>query len=204
MHNFSLNRQSLSEELSQFHTLLNSKTDLGERDDILPLFRKCKNLSAYLGMLSREIGTPDKCHVEYSLNGKFFSDLVVGNTQKRCYCFIEFEDGRENSIFKGPVRKRKSRDWSGRFEHGFSQIVDWFRLMDDQRGTQDFCDEFGNGHICYSGMLISGRDHFLGPGDSERLRWRSDRVLVNSKTIYCATFDQLYRDINERFALETN
>jgi hypothetical protein len=34
--------------------------------------------------------------------------------------------------------------------------------------------------------------------DKRRLEWRQDKVIINSKKIFCVTYDQLYRDLSGR------
>lgn len=50
-------------------------------------------------------------------------------------------------------------------------------------------------------MLIIGRESFLSPIDKNRLRWRLNKVLIDSQKIICITFDQLARDIKDRLFL---
>ena len=50
-------------------------------------------------------------------------------------------------------------------------------------------------------MLIIGRESFLSPIDKNRLRWRLNKVLIDSQKIICITFDQLARDIRDRLSL---
>ena len=45
-----------------------------------------------------------------------------------------------------------------RFEHGFSQIIDWFTTLDDFKKTDKFEREFGKGHVTFTGLLVVGRD----------------------------------------------
>ena len=50
-------------------------------------------------------------------------------------------------------------------------------------------------------MLVIGRESFLSPIDKNRLRWRLNKVLIDSQKIICITFDQLARDIKDRLSL---
>ena len=47
----------------------------------------------------------------------------------------------------------------------------------------------------YYGILVIGRSQGLAPIELERLNWRRKKVLVDSKHIYCMTFDELYEDL---------
>ena len=127
------------------------------------------------------------------------ADLVVGDSTNATYCLIEFEDATRNSIFV--KKERSTSDWSSRFEHGFSQIVDWFWKLDDFRNTAQFRAIFESDSINFYGMLIIGRESFLSPIDKNPLRWRLNKVLIDSQKIICITFDQLARDIKDRLSL---
>jgi Domain of unknown function (DUF4263) len=71
---------------------------------------------------------------------------VLGNKNKSTFCVVEFEDGKLNSIFRKFANKSMT-EWSPRFEHGFSQLVDWFCTLDDFKKTERFARDFGHGHV---------------------------------------------------------
>jgi hypothetical protein len=50
-------------------------------------------------------------------------------------------------------------------------------------------------------MLIIGKSEALDPSESRRLRWRLDKVIVDSQHVYSVAFDDLYEDLYSR--LET-
>ena len=185
-------------ELEEFEKLL-EKAELGEAIDILPFFRKNLYLSAFIASYVAEIVRFDRIKHEFTFFGDFRADLVVGDSVNRTYCFIEFEDATRNSIFV--ERGRSTSDWSPRFEHGFSQIVDWFWKLDDFKNTAQFRAIFDSDSINFYGMLIIGRESFLSPIDKNRLRWRLNKVLIDSQKIICITFDQLARDLKDRLSL---
>jgi hypothetical protein len=137
---------------------------------------------------------------EYDLFGDFACDLVVGDSVTRTYGFIEFEDASPNSIF---VQRgaRVTPEWSPRFEHGYSQIVDWFCKLNDMEKTDEFDTRFGGRSIKYFGLLVIGRSETFTPRESRRLAWRQDRTVVNSRHIRCVTFDQLAEDLTERMKI---
>ncbi len=128
---FSIDRAACRSQLTSFATLLESKSALSERNDILNFF--------------------------------------------------------QNSVFVN--RKRSAPYWSPRFEQGYNQVVDWFWKLQDMSSTQEFVLRFGAGYIKYEGMLIVGRDHFLDIRAQQRLDWRQDKVLVDSKRIHILTYD---------------
>jgi Domain of unknown function (DUF4263) len=181
-------------ELTELKRLLQSKHSLSERDDILPFFRERQHLSAFVGSYHPKINRFDRVAFEYDLFGDFAADLVVGDSVKKSYCFVEFEDAASNSIFISKPGK-SSPEWSPRFEKGFSQIVDWFWKLDDLKKTEDFENRFNPRAIDYMALLIIGRNEYLEPREKKRLAWRQQNLLVNSKHIYCLTFDELYDDL---------
>jgi hypothetical protein len=191
-------------QLAEFKQLLQSKKSLSERDDILPFFRQRLHLSAFVASYHPQINRFDRVAFEYDLFGDFSTELVVGDSVKRSYCFVEFEDAAPSSIFVAKPGKN-TPEWSSRFEKGFSQIIDWFWKLDDLEKTDDFENRFNGRSIDYMGLLIIGRNEYLEPREKKRLVWRQQKLIVNSKHIYCITFDDLYEDLlfrldNYRFA----
>lgn len=184
-------------ELQALGKLLKANPELSESRDILPFFRARQQLAAFIGTYAPGIGPALEVAYEYSFLGDFTADLVVGNRKKRKYLAIEFEDGKANSIFK-KVAGRSNTDWSTRFEHGFSQLVDWFYTLDDYKKTDKFRKEFGDGHITFSGLLIVGRNAGITDSDRIRIEWRTDKVLVDSHSISCITFDDLHQTLKDR------
>lgn len=182
-------------ELAELKQLLESKRGLSERDDILPFFRERHHLSAFVGSYHPKINRFDRIAFEYDLFGDFSADLVVGDSLKKSFCFVEFEEAASNSIFISKAGK-SSPEWSPRFEKGFSQIVDWFWKLDDLQKTEDFENRFNSRSIDYMALLIIGRNEDLQSRERKRLAWRQQNLLVSSKHIYCLTFDELYDDLS--------
>ncbi|WP_332863611.1 Shedu immune nuclease family protein [Pannus brasiliensis] len=177
-----------------------SEAELKESSDILPFFRENLHLSAFLASYVPQIARIDRIKHEFTFFGDFRADLVVGDSDKKVYCFIEFEDATRTSIFINK-KNRSTPAWSPRFEQGFSQIVDWFWKIDDFKNTVQFRSVFGSETIEVYGMLIIGRDSFLTDIDKSRLNWRLNKVVVDSRKIICITFDQLARDLRNRLSL---
>ncbi|RUS96172.1 hypothetical protein DSM106972_088430 [Dulcicalothrix desertica PCC 7102] len=181
-------------QLAEFQALLQSKKSLSEKEDILPFFRDRVHLSAFLASYNIKISRYDRLAFEYDIFGDFTADLVVGDSVTKSYCFIEFEDARPNSVFVKKTGKY-SPDWSPRFEKGFSQVVDWFWKLDDLEKTDDFESRFDSRNIDYIGLLFIGRTEYLEVKEKKRLAWRQQNLVVNSKHVYCFTFDELYNDL---------
>ena len=181
-------------ELDEFKSLFGGASMLAERAVILPFFRQRHHLSAFFGSYFPCLHNFDRLAFEYPLFGDFVCDLVVGDSKQGCYCFVEFEDASPTSIFQSSGA-RYAPEWSPRFEHGFSQIVDWFYALDDMKSTSRCVDRFGRRDIRYYGMLVIGRSGTLDNPQSKRLRWRLEKVLVDSRHVYCVTFDELYQHL---------
>jgi hypothetical protein len=181
-----------AEELRAF---LITNRELQGRKQVLPFFKERLQLSAFLGSYHQEIVRYDLVAHELPLFGDFVADLVVGDSKNHAFAFIEFEDASADSIF---VEKKATPDWSPRFEHGFSQLVDWFFKLHEVGQTVEFEDKFGSRTIRHLGILVIGRREHLGKREEQRLRWRQEFVLLNSKQIHCKTFDDLCDDILDR------
>jgi hypothetical protein len=112
------------------------------------------------------------------------------------------EDATPTSVFT-KTQGKKTKEWSKRFDHGYSQLIDWFSCLDDYRPTAKFIDEFGPGYVTFHGLLIVGRNAGMTDGDRRRLRWRSKNVVVHSQPITCFTFDDLCQTLQRRLTLYT-
>jgi hypothetical protein len=186
-------------ELAALEQLLASKPDLSEADDIQPLFKARKHLSAFLGTFAPDIGPATELAFEFPFFGDYRADLLVGNKSAGQFCVIEFEDAGSDSIFKKQPT-RANPEWSGRFEHGFSQLADWFFNLDDYKKSHGFTKTFGYGHVSFTGLLIIGRAAGLDDMKRTRLRWRSDKVLVDSNAVICVTFDDVHQTLKRRYS----
>jgi hypothetical protein len=190
-------------ELEKFEALLKLKPIL-EENEIQDFFDNARNLTAYVG-IGAGLGMSIAKQVESQLvlMGDFIVDIAFG-TREKAFCLVELEDGDPKSVLTkvGPREKPKAtKEWGRRFEHGFSQLVDWFCLLDGQKGTPDFQKYFGYGHIDFVGLLLVGRNEGLSQDDVRRLRWRKHHVLVDSHPVFCMTYDELYEGLKETFEL---
>ena len=183
-------------DLAAFELLLAAKAELGEREDVLPFFRAHPHLAALLGTFHPNLHTFDRLGLEVPLFGMFQADAIVGDWEGHAFCLVEFEDARPNSVFAR--RGRQTSEWAACIERGFSQIVDWLWLLDDQRQTAAFEALFGARHPDVYTLLVVGRERGLSAAERQRLDWRRSRVLVNSQHIYCCTFDELAATLSKR------
>jgi hypothetical protein len=190
------NRIQCQQELKEFGSLLSSKDELGELGDLLPFFRKRKQLTALIGSCFHPgITTADLIAHEFDLDD-YYCDLVVGESRKCAYLFIEFEDAKRDSIFLPKTDQRFMPEWSKRFEHGFSQIVDWaHKLYDIEKSVDTFETRFGCRIIDAMNILVIGRSSFLSAPERVRLNWRWKHVIVNSQQARCITYDQLFEEM---------
>jgi hypothetical protein len=202
---FTFDPKRCAQEVDELRRWLRRHPQLEERKQIQPFFQKRPHLSAFLASYRTNIIRFDRLAFQYPLFGDFTCDIAVGDSVKHTYCFVEFEDAGPNSLF---VRegKKATRAWSPRFDHGYSQIIDWFYKLDDMRKSDDFAARFGARSISYKGILVLGRDQYLRPGEKERLEWRRNHVVVASQNVECVTFDELLNDLVGRldtFSLAT-
>ncbi len=186
-----LDLNQCKQDLAEFKKLLDGKSALSERSDILPFFKAHKHLAALIGSFNPKINRFDRIASEFSLFGDYTCDLIIGDAASRHFCFVEFEDASPTSVFT--TKKGKSTpEWSPRFDHGFSQIIDWFLILDDQKRTGLHKSRFDADVIQYIGLLVVGRLKDLDATQHERMIWRSERVSVAGRQVNCITFDERY------------
>jgi hypothetical protein len=192
---FTLNLPKCRRELADFQELLDRQGGLSERDEVLPSFKTHRHIAALIGAYNPRINRFDRIASEFDLFGDYTCDLVIGDSTSHNFCFVEFEDASPNSVF---IKKRgkSTPEWSPRFEHGFSQILDWFRILEDQQRTAQFKARLGAETIQYLGLLVIGRRQFLDDAQYQRMRWRSEQVQVGARQVHCITFDELFQTLS--------
>ena len=200
---FSFDVSTCLSELSDFKALLVTKQELSERKDVLPFFRENRHLSAFIASNFPSMDQYDRLAYEFDIFGDFVADLVVGDSRSETFVFIEFEDGKEHSIFR-KGGKRSTPDWANRVEHGISQVMDWFWKMHDQRQTKGFETRFGSRTIRSHGLVVVGRNEDMSDRERDRLRWRQEAVVCDSKHIEVTTFDDLAEDLEFRLKQYTS
>jgi hypothetical protein len=198
LNTLSIDKAQVKSDLRAFKALLDDpdRPVLKEREDILPFFRARPHLCGFIGSYNPYIVNYRNLGIaaEFDIFGDFTADLVVGDPANQEYCFIEFEDAGETSLFK--KTPRKTPEWSTRFEHGFSQLVDWILWLENNKGNAAFVNRFGAPSIRYNMLLVIGREkHLSAPGLRDRLNWRTDQVVVASKKFHCITFDKPHEDL---------
>jgi hypothetical protein len=197
---FALDKLQAKAELGAFKALLDGKSDLGEAGDLLPFFDANEQLCALMSMYNPRIIDYHNISIarEFSGFGDHRADLVIGDVKNQEFCFVELEDAKSTSIFSTASAK-STPDWSPRYEHGFSQLIDWILWIENNKGNTAFKGRFRAASIRYNMMLVIGRDrHLVDPALRERFDWRSDSVVVASKKVLCITYDKLYDDLSTR------
>ncbi|MBB6004468.1 Shedu anti-phage system protein SduA domain-containing protein [Arcicella rosea] len=190
--------KAVEKELLTLENLLTTYQELEESSQLLPFFKQSPNLSALIGKCYfPDLAEINRISYEFDFFGDFKADLVIGDAKKASFIFVEFEDGKSDSIFKKKKGKYQ-KEWSVRFEHGYSQIIDWFWKLEDLRQTSSLEGKFGTRIRSYNGILIVGRatslDNII---DRERLDWRRSNTIINSKKIHCITYDELLEDLKQ-------
>lgn len=186
-------------ELSEFRQLLDSRDELAERRDILPFFAKRPHLSSEIGKINGYLANPDRLAREFSFFTDFTADLAIRDSTNSAVMLVEFEDAQKTSIFK-TVGSRNRPEWSPRFEHGFSQIVDWLWKLHGQQFTSEFEHTFGAKNAPVMALLVIGRSKHLSLLEKERLNWRARHVSVNNTPINYLTYDELCDTLERKLA----
>src|SRR5262249_47989043 len=88
-----LDRNRCRDELAAFKALLDrhESETLREKEHVLPFFRKHRNLPALIGQLYFGGVLIDRIAFEFDIFGDHAADLVVGDSTRRTYGFVEFE-----------------------------------------------------------------------------------------------------------------
>lgn len=181
------------QDVSDLKALLDSSADIDEKT-FDTFFKSHAHVRALVGMTYSALACPDLLAWQYPIFGDFRCDFAIGDSARKAFTFVEYEDAGPNSLFV-KQGKKATRAWSPRFDSGYSQIVDWFYKLQAMTNTPDMETRFGKRSIRYAGVLIVGRDQHLKAGEAMRLEWRRDHVIVNSKYIYCFTYDELVADL---------
>ncbi|MBI1918891.1 MAG: DUF4263 domain-containing protein [Planctomycetes bacterium] len=184
-------------QVEEFQAWLAGKDELSEHKDVRPFFQAREQMAVLFGMFNPRISWADRIAWEFDIFGDFACDLAVGEHERGAYCLVEFEDALSNSIFQKQGEKA-TREWGKRFDHGYSQIIDWVHKLDGLTPGNDLLARFDRHEINYEMVLVVGRDKHLDGGEKQRLSWRADKVLVNNKKIFCMTFDQLLSQFSVR------
>lgn len=190
------------EELLEFEQFITGHPSLQERREILPFFREHPQLSAFIADIIPDMLRFDRLAYEYDIFGDFSADMLIGDWQHHTFCFIEFEDAQTTSIFE--PSNRYAPKFSKRFEQAYGQVIDWFWKLEDVKNTAEYRHRFGSSIIDYYGIIIIGYNKGLTEAQKERLRWRQNNVIVNSKHVYILTLDKLCENLRNKLQRHKN
>lgn len=182
-------------EWDAYEALLKANPTLAEQKDVLPFFKDRKDLSLLMCNYFPRFSVADRFAHEFSLDGQFVADLIVGDSRKHHYLLVEFEEGRPDSIFK-QKGKKATLDWAARIENAYSQLVDWLWKLEDKRSTADFTNTFGNRRATFQGLIVIGKNMNLSPQEKDRLKWRMDSTFINNNAVSVVSFDELKDDFD--------
>ncbi|MGO1074509.1 Shedu anti-phage system protein SduA domain-containing protein [Inquilinus sp. CA228] len=198
----SLDPSVLNQNLTELETLLSLDASLRERDQVLPFFKARPHLCAALGLTNNAVELPDRWASELDLFGDFACDVAAGDSEANAYTLVEFEDAQELSIFSRLKAGKTMKQWSRRFERGFSQLVDWaWRLSAEGESSAAIRRIFGDDNPTIHLLLVIGRDADLTKDDLARLRWRAQHTSLGHFRMSCFTFDGLLHSIRRRLLL---
>jgi hypothetical protein len=193
--------RSLRRELKAFGALLQAERPLSEMRDILPFVRRSRHLAAAFGFANRALVAPNLLAVERPVLGSFRCDIAIGNATAQQFTLVELEDARESSVFE-PVTGRDYPRWSGRFERGFSQLVDWAWRIDHERQPSVTLEAaFGTGDPQIHYLLVIGRDQWIGTVGRARLNWRQRHNGISGERTTVWTYDDLFSFVSGRLAV---
>jgi hypothetical protein len=178
------------QEWNEFDQHLKKYPVLEENKHVLPFFKVRRDLSMLIAKYIPRAANADVLAHEYPLYGDFKADLIVGDSSTHNYLLVEFEDGRPDSIFKKKAGKA-TPEWAPRFECAFSQLVDWLWMLDDMRSTGRFKTDFGDPRAKFHGLIVLGKGVALDNQEKSRLRWREDKVMVDSNGVSVVSFEPL-------------
>ena len=169
---------------------------------MLPFFKSRKQLCAALSLTNGSVGIPDRVALELDLFGDFACDAASGDSKSNAYTLVEFEDATQYSILTKLERGKTVKRWSTRFEHGFSQLVDWaWRLSGEGGTTAAYRSIFGANHAKIQLLLIVGRDADLTRDDLARVEWRANSISLGAFRMSCLTFDGVLSTLRDRLLL---
>jgi hypothetical protein len=189
----------LRADLDEFEAFLNSATHLKEREHIAPFFKARKHLVAALGFTHSGIAFPDRVSTELDLFGDFACDVASGDSVSKAFLLVEFENAEERSVLERAPAPGKIKPWSRRFEHGFSQLIDWaWRLSCEPHNSHAFRRIFEVNDPAIHFLLIAGRDADLTEDDRARIHWRANNMNLGAYRMSCLTFDGVLSTLRRR------
>jgi hypothetical protein len=192
-----INHARASIQLDEFKAWLDAHDHFIERDVVAELRNRLD--LCLLIYLAFGRGVPDRYKHEFTIQGAFRADFVVGCMTTRHFLLIEFEGGERNSIFKRGTNQM--RDWAPQIQHAFSQVSDWTWAKNDNQKSDIYRNAFGLPHFSETYLIVCGRSRFVDSIEDSRLHWRSTKTMISASPIYFWTYDDLYIQLSSYLAL---
>lgn len=164
------------------------------------IFRNRTQLFALMGkIVFGEIATKWNDEVKF---GNFRADFIIANDKKNKVCLIEFENAKMESIFRKKTHSDKTitYEWAPRFEHGYSQILDWKYYSIEEKTSLKNDFQVHPKEIEFA-LCIGWNKHLQQSNFQERFDFRKNKVTVESKTFYCMCFDSFVDELQEKLNL---
>ncbi len=182
-------------ELSSFKAWVSPRNYFSETDVVKEI--KARPQMACLLAFTILMPSPDLHKFEFNIQGLFRADFVVGNNAARKFVLVEFENGQNDSLFKGGTSNY--RYWSSRLEHGFGQIIDWAWVKHIYPMDPIFKRSF-QGRIvdsCY--VVVCGRSPDAGSLEESRFDFRRS-IKMNGIDFQLYTYDDMINAMSDNLA----
>jgi len=190
-----LNFINAERQLDEFKNWLVAHNEFDERSVVNEL--KSRTDLCLLIQLAAGKGHPDCYKHQFTLQGIFRADLVIGATKERHFVLVEFEAGEKSSIFNQKKGTAQIRDWGAPLQHAFSQVSDWSWAKNDSQKSIIFQNAFGMPLTSETYLIVCGRSEFLNEVDKSRLHWRSEKTTIAASPIRFWTYDDLYQNCSD-------
>ena len=183
-------------ELASFKTWMSEHTYFVEKEVVAQVTAR-RQMACLLGYTIL-MPAPDLIKFEFGVKGLFRADLVIGNDKSRKFVLVEFEDGKQDSLFRGGTRSY--RYWSPRLEHGFGQVLDWGWAKHTHPNDVAFTNSFGGKVLddCYA--VICGRNPTPGSLEDERFDFRRTRLHLSGVPLQLYTYDNMIDAMDDNLA----
>ncbi len=182
-------------QLARLSSLFATGSVRKEREQILPEFRASKDLVMAAATFFNF--APSLYAHELQLMGTFAADFVVSDNRdgESTTLLIECEGCGTNAAFKGPKSQKRSRAMGNKMFEGFGQIVDWLRLIEDMKRTNQLTATLElppTEAVNYHGLVLVGLDDDLHHAERQRLLWMSSQLHVGRSRVQVMTYSNFF------------
>ena len=123
--NIDFNWVLFEKELDEFGDLLRDNDILEKENQIQPFFKNRHHLCSGVGLLN--IFKPNSIIFDFEIGGELTCDLLLISNHHTMSYLVKFEDAQPDSLF-AMVENKEISKFSSRFEHSYSQILEWFLM----------------------------------------------------------------------------